>query len=47
MKLATYKYKGEQTPRFGFKKFNHIIDIKNCAKWLHEKQGDTSVIEIP
>jgi len=47
MKLATYKYKGEQTPRFGFKKFNHIIDIKNCAKWLDEKHGNASAIEIP
>ena len=47
MKFATYRYEKNDKLRFGFKKGEHIIDIKRYASWLKERHGKTTYLNIP
>ena len=47
MKFATYRYDKNDKIRFGFKKDEHIIDIKRSATWLKEQHGKTTYLDIP
>ena len=47
MKFATYRYDKNDKLRFGFKKNEHIIDIKRSATWLKEQHGKTTYLDIP
>ena len=46
MKFATYRKNEDDSPRFGFKRNEYIIDIERSALWLNE-QGDASFMDIP
>ena len=47
MKLATYRYDGNEKPRFGYKRKNYIVDIEKSAKWIGEKSNDKYGIWAP
>ncbi len=47
MKFATYRYNRNEKSRFGFKRKNYIVDIEKSAKWVEEKNNDTTFMEIP
>ena len=47
MKFATYRYNGNEKPRFGYKRKNYIVDIEKSAKWVGKKNNDKTFIEMP
>ncbi len=47
MKFATYRQNEHDSPRFGFKRNEHIVDVERSALWLNEQNGDTSFMDIP
>ena len=47
MKLATFTTKGNENPRYGFKKEKYIIDILYLSKFLQEKNNDDRFLNLP
>ena len=47
MKLATFTTKGNEDPRYGFKKEKYIIDILYLSKFLQEKNNDDRFLNLP
>ena len=47
MKFATYLQNKNDGPKFGFKKNNHIVDIKRAAILLEKITSDPSFLDIP
>ena len=47
MKLATFTTKGNDNPRYGFKKGKYIIDILYLSKFLQEKNKDDRFLNLP
>ena len=47
MKFVTFQNEKNSQPRFGFKKNDHIIDIKHASDWVNESNNDPSFLGIP
>ena len=47
MKFVTYKNIDGETPRFGFKRDENIIDVIRSGIWVNENKKDASFLTIP
>ena len=47
MKFASYRNNETNETSFGFKRDKYIVDIWRSAKWLHQKNGDKTFLDIP
>ena len=47
MKLATFKTKDVVSPRYGFKRGDHIVDVLYLSKFLQEENDDTRYLNLP
>ena len=47
MKLATFKTKDVVSPRYGFKRGDHVVDVLYLSKFLQEKNDDTRFLGLP
>ena len=47
MKFVTYTNIDGETPRFGFKRDENIIDVIRSGMWVNENKKDASFLTIP
>ena len=47
MKFVTYTNIDGETPRFGFKRGEKIIDVIRSGIWVNENKKDSSFLTIP
>ena len=47
MKIVTYTNIDGETPRFGFKRDDEIVDVIRSGIWVNENNKDASFLTVP
>ena len=47
MKFVTYTNNDGETPRFGFKRDDEIVDVIRSGIWVNENIKDSSFLTVP